>query len=423
MRNKFETLIDDLRAGMISIPSFEKQMANYIESIYDSVNSHNYTKGSKYGTRSIDDAAIESIVKRIIDSALVVPDAIGSQGRGERLVKEFAPELMEDYTTYYCEEQKFDLGKIVDSVSKKTIRFILGLDTHTLFVQINSKNLNGVNRELKTSLCGVPNNDFVNLYNRKGESFMPYENSVFNGVTCLRFDPTHMGKKSTNGEDNDNHTNRFVEGGVVDNEELYLYKKYFKDVAHCPHFHYYRKSVCWQMFSNGYSFAININNLSRYLHDLDEALNTEDITNPILRYSLGMPFLGIAMGKIHCDTKPFLRTVWSILDRYYVGGERGSKIGELYDILLATRKYSDPEKTNILQLATATDIMCFVANENVQKKENFVVQTDREILDENKKAVLLTTLATKFTESIGETLNEKVVGDENFENPNDSNIR
>ena len=415
MKNKFETLQTKLKDCQISQDVFRRELKAYLKEIYVKA-SNEQAKRVSAGVPvcyfnvpySVE---LDELVARIEDCIFSHPDKFMNVDVYGKNVREFDDPNIEDYDVFFCEETKFDLGKSLFHGSKKEVKLVLGLETQTIFVQILTKKTErGVN-DIGVTTSAVPAYNFVNLYDRRGNNQGSYNDSVYNSIYCDRFDPSHMNNQSTNGKSKDYHENRFASADITNPKELALYEKYFKDKAYCPHFHFYRKKVCWELFGNEKSFAINIMNLSEYLRDLEQAYSSGNKSDPILNYTLGMPYLDIIKGDISCDINPFVKTAKSVIDKYYAGADRGSRIIQIYDFLLYTRKDNDAY-SNITKMMAAVDFMCevemmpFAPSEQQMLDDRLInyktMQEEREIKD-----AVLTSLAGKVVDSVGEKYNDK----------------
>lgn len=415
MKNKFEILCEKYISGQITESLFVGDLRKYLVEVYTNAIAHNSSLiAVNPGVRVLrmpSSQEIDSLTDRVADCIFSGAGAF-VKSQDDYYVREIADVRVEDYDVFFCEDQKFDLGKVNDSRVRKAMNMSLGLDTQSVFVQIVTRKTNGANAEVCMSTSAVPPIDNLRVFDRWGATYGSAGNSYEDSVYCNRFDASHMTTKKTNGAKDPDHTN-FYERTNISGDELALYLKYFKDEAPCPHFHYYRKSVCKQMFGNGKSFAININDLAVYLQDLEMAIETKDKNNPILKYTLGMPFLAIARQEITCDISPFITTARTILGKYNGYSRKDQLIFELYDDLLRTRhcRYENP----ISQMSSAVNFMSGVSNHPIPTT-SFVFElngeeaTDLENIDMKKTNTALTALASKIQESIGETLDENKVG-------------
>lgn len=209
------------------------------------------------------------------------------------------------------------------------------------------------------------------------------------------------GSKGFSREDN-KHKNRFVEAGITDPNELALYRKYFTDEAYCPHFHFFRKSVCANLHKNTASFAINISNLSRYLDDLEAAYNSKKVNDPILKYDLGMPYLDIVKGKLHCNMEDFIKTSKSVFKNYY-GKNRSAGMESLYNLVDCIKRNDSFGCVNsavkIIEFVSYTPVLGF-------EQECVYGENDREY-NNDKNIKLSVILADSFAQGIGPSVDAK----------------
>ena len=415
MKNKFEILCEKYISGQITESLFVSDLRKYLVEVYTNaiaLNSRFLSINPGVGVLTMpSQKEIDSLTKRVADCVFSGAGAF-VKAQDDYYVREIADRRVEDYDVFFCEDQKFDLGKVNDPQVRKSMNMSLGLETQSVFVQIATKKTNGANAEVCMSTSAVPPVDNLRVFDRRGATYGSAGYSYEDSVYCNRFDASHMTTKKTNGAKDPDHTN-FYERTNISGDELALYLKYFKDEAPCPHFHYYRKSVCRQMFGNGKSFAININDLAKYLQDLEMAIETKDKNNPILKYTLGMPFLAIARQEITCDISPFITTARTILGKYNGYSRKDQLIFELYDDLLRTRhcRYENP----ISQMSSAVNFMSGVSNHPIPTLGDTIEingdrSTDFDDVDMKKTNTALTALASKLQDSIGETLDEKKVG-------------
>ena len=427
MKNQFEILCEKLMSGNVMEGYFIDEMKRYLEEVYSKAISHNQTAASLTPSTNVismpSNSDLEEMAVRIMKCIYEGASSfIRAQDKSK--VREFTDQQIEDYDVFFCEEQKFDLGKVTDPRARKAINMVLGLDSQTIFVQIATTKTNGLKSEVCMSTTAVPREDDIICYDRKGNGYGPYGMCYEDSICCSRFDASHMEVKNTNGAKKPDHINDFYKVGLL-NEEFRLYSTYFKNEAPCPHFHYYKKQVCWDKFSNDYSFAINIKDLLIYLKDLEFAIQSNDKSNPILKYSLGMPFLGIAKGEISCDISPFITTARNILAKYDTKTHKDDIIYELYDDLLKTRRAGYGYRA-ISQMTSAINFMCGVSEYPIETVVDVPSgQYLEKFTEVNQKRTdaALTALAARVQESVGETLNEKTLHIEkrNFEDTDQKN--
>lgn len=407
MKNQFEILCERLMSGMVSESYFFDELTEYIKEVYINTIAENVKTKKQEVLNMPSQNELEEMSERIMEC---ISDGAYAfmRSQDKNLVREFNDQDIESYDEFYCEEQKFDLGRVTDQRVRKAMNFVLGLDSKTVFLQIATKKTNGSNSEVNLLTTAVPEYNNINRYDRRGRNQGLYGRCYEDSICCSRFDASHMETRNTNGAKMPNHEN-FIERVQLDEVEKQLYEHYFKKYSPCPHFHYYRKQVCWDRFSNDYSFAININNLAEYLKDLENAVNKGDKSNPLLTYSLGMPFLAIAKGEITCDISPFITTARNILLKYDTKTKKDDIIYELYDDLLRTRSMRY-QKNPVGQISSAINFMCGVSNNPIETVVS--VPSGRFLeryteVDQRKTEATLVGLAARFQESIGETLDEK----------------
>ena len=198
---------------------------------------------------------LEEIAERILEC---IVDGASSfvKAQDKSIVREFRDPNIKAYDEFFSSEQKFDLGRVTDPRVRKAMNFVLGLDSQTVFLQLSTKKTNGYNSEANLSTIAVPAFDNIICFDRWRNDRGLYGRSYEDSICCSRFDASHMQQDNTNGATGKNHVNTFDRVRLADEERM-LYERYFETEAPCPHFHYYRKDVCWSRFSNDYSFAIN----------------------------------------------------------------------------------------------------------------------------------------------------------------------
>ena len=86
------------------------------------------------------------------------------------------------------------------------------------------------------------------------------------------------------------HKNTFEDVQNYNSEQENLLNKYFKQFADPPHFHFvYKDYVLNHNMTDSSALAMNISDLTKYLVDL----NASNLTDEIVNYNFGMPFVDI----------------------------------------------------------------------------------------------------------------------------------
>lgn len=404
----FKALVESYRKGVISDRYLYDKLHDYLVDVYTDALQHTHEKGTFNSSRSrrFDDYMIHSITERIIMSIKQNPDDFYKATDVYKEINELKDTSIESYEIFHCSEQKVVLDAVKAAGTNKNIKISFGINSGTVFVEITDKKSARAGDELSVaSYALADNNDVLCIDKVQKDCFTPSYNTIENAIICNRFDPFHMQTNGTKGYDpiKHNHPNKFKEAGVVDPVELSLYEKYFREKARCPHFHYYTKTVCDKLNKNSASFAINMQDLARYLTDLDDAFSNPALKNdPILQYDLGMPYLDMIQGKIVCEMDDFIKTAKTIFQKYY-GAEKCRGISLLYSLIDCTRRGDISGG-----LACAADIMCFVNSTpplEAEKHQYVIGLVPAENLEKN--AVLTTALAQSFMAIGGENIDVK----------------
>lgn len=412
----FKELVSAYKSGIISETLFEKRLSQYIQNIFVEASKNQSHQSNHIITPT--QTLINSIVDRICLTIFEDPNEFYNVTNIHKQINEINGINQEGYEVFRCSEPKVVLGNIKTNQLSKTLNVSIGLETGTLFLSVHTKKIGRSGDELSVCTYALADNHLIKLIDQRNNTSSPIsDNYIDNCVVCTRFDPSHMNNNNNSGfrQDSDNHPNRYNEAGITDNIELGLYQQYFKQKARCPHFHFFTKKVCRNLHSNNASFAINIKDLENYLTDLEVARNSNNTSNPIFKYDLGMPFLDIAKENIHCDMQDFIKTAKGIIQKYY-GGYMCQGINLLYEML-------DHSKRN-------DSLSLIVAG---SKFLNFVYSTPTTTLERNKETYpqqlnndrenienleLTTTLANAFINDISQKIDASKIL-KNFNNKDD----
>jgi len=389
-------LIVSFEKGIISKNQFDFKLYEYLTDIYKEAYKNPITSLSLYSSKV--SADIDSILKRIKIVSFEAPEEFYRATNNHNEYNEIESTRENAYEVFHCLETKVNLGNISRKSSKR-INVSIGLETGTVYVNIISKKKDRMGRDesIVATYALADHKQIVQVV-KEGKNVYEYDvkaDDILNSVTTTRFDPSHMETYNYSGYKNkeeDNHPNSFDIISYTSQEEKDLFNEYYKDHAPCPHFHYYLKDVTQAVFNNKYSFAINIRELNRYLHDLEDA-KTQAINktnearvkktkeaiqeakdaqnNPILKYDIGMPYLKVASGEIVCDVTDFISKTKEILKKYMSGSDKEQGIIMLYDLEEQTRKNND-----IGALAKASDILCYVSSVVNESELNLSGESD-----------------------------------------------
>ncbi len=413
-------LIISYNKSIISKNQFIDHLINYVKAIYREVYNNPNLINVKNNLTNVD---INSIVERICIASFEHPNGFFVANEKNNEFNEIQ-NINNSYEVFHAMETKVILGTVPNTFNKK-ITLSLGLETGTIFVNIIGKKKDRLNNdEPIVATYALADKSSVVQFEKRGSNYFDYDltkNRIDNSVVVTRFDPSNMETYSYagRGKKEEVHRNKYEKIPEIKGEELELYKKYFKEYAPCPHFHYYQVDVNYNLGTNKYSFAINIHNLKTYLDDLEVAKKKVDaipktegyeytpedieaINNPILEYDLGMPYLLIAENEIVCDVSDFFTKAKAILKKYTDGAEKEVGMNMLYDMIEKTRR-----KDSIGALASASDILCFAASV-VQSKELVMSGgggEDEELSDEQNED--LANLGTAFINASGLSVKAK----------------
>lgn len=225
------------------------------------------------------------------------------------------------YNNYLCAEPKLYLFAFKKRGAAYNL--YLGLDNEDLIV----KNVS-IKKYRTTTNASVANYALGDC-NKLRFAKYPSENRLENSVECDRFDPINLGEYT-------DHHNDDKMGFITNNEELALYKLYYKDVAKCPHFHVFPvKLMATKPYSNSKSLAIELADLRRYVSDLDQVTDTN---SPLLKYDLSMPYLMIKTNQVQINIEDFLSQTQKLLDKYSKTNNKDAAIMEIYNLLYAAKE-------------------------------------------------------------------------------------
>lgn len=233
------------------------------------------------------------------------------------------------YNIYLCAEPKIFLFNFKKRGAAYSL--YLGLSNEDLIVKTAANKNYGTTKNI--SIANYAYGD----HKRLRYAANPSENRLENSVECDRFDPIRVTVK-------DDHRNDDKMNFITNEEELALYKTYYRDTAKCPHFHVFPvKLMASKPYSNSKSLAIELADLRRYVHDLD---NVKDKNSPLLKYDLSMPYLLIKTNQIDINIDNFLNVVEKILDKYSKTNNKDACIQELYDKIYSL-KLELPSKSSL----------------------------------------------------------------------------